>query len=59
VDTTTGDAFVRMQQLVQSFTTPDICLQLNTSVNNLAGKYILGIRRVTSTLLIVAPKAME
>lgn len=40
-DTTTGGAFVRMQQLVQRFTTPDICVQLNTSVNDFAGKLYL------------------
>ena len=37
-ETTTGDAFVRMRELVQHFTTSDLCAKRSTVVNGFTGK---------------------
>lgn len=38
--TTTGDAFVRMRELVQHFTTSDLCAKQSTVVNDFTGKNV-------------------
>ena len=39
-ETTTGDAFVRMRELVQHFTTSNLCAKRSTVVNGFTGKHM-------------------